>query len=80
MHFKDGTSLDKVTVEYPIGHRKRRDEGIKKLINKFDSSLPLVFSDKEIQKINSLNLQENFHDASKMNISEFIDYFVKKGH
>jgi len=80
VHFKDGTSLDKVTVEYPIGHRKRRDEGIKKLINKFDSSLPLVFSDKEIQKINSLNLQENFHDASKMNISEFIDYFVKKGH
>jgi len=77
VHFKDGTSLDKVTIEYPIGHRKRRDEGIKKLIEKFDTSLPLVFNNSEIDKINSLNLQDNFDNVTKMEIDKFIDYFVK---
>ena len=30
--FKDGSSTDKVSIDYPIGHRKRRDEGIPVLL------------------------------------------------
>lgn len=31
---KDGTELDEVAVEYPVGHRRRRDEGIPLLYDK----------------------------------------------
>ena len=37
--FKDGTSTDRVAVDYPIGHRRRRDEGIPVLKQKFVSSV-----------------------------------------
>ncbi len=37
--FLDGSSTEKVTVEYPIGHRRRRAEGIPELKKKFESAL-----------------------------------------
>jgi len=37
--FKDGSSTDRIEVHYPIGHRKRRDEGIPVLKAKFESSV-----------------------------------------
>jgi len=37
--FKDGSTTDRVHVDYPIGHRKRRDEGIPILKEKFESNL-----------------------------------------
>ena len=37
--YKDGTKSKKVEVEYPIGHRRRRDEGIPLLIEKFKRNL-----------------------------------------
>ena len=37
--FKDGSSTDKVSIDYPIGHRKRRAEGIPVLLKKFEHAL-----------------------------------------
>jgi 2-methylcitrate dehydratase len=37
--FNDGSSTEKVAVDYPIGHRQRRDEGIPVLKKKFESSV-----------------------------------------
>ncbi len=37
--FNDGSSTDKVAVDYPIGHRRRRDEGIPVLKKKFETSV-----------------------------------------
>jgi 2-methylcitrate dehydratase len=37
--FSDGTCTDKVAVEYPLGHRRRRAEGIPLLIKKFETNL-----------------------------------------
>ncbi|UGB37065.1 bifunctional 2-methylcitrate dehydratase/aconitate hydratase [Frateuria soli] len=37
--FKDGSSTEKVSIDYPIGHRKRRAEGIPVLLKKFESAL-----------------------------------------
>jgi len=37
--FKDGSSTDKAAIDYPIGHRERREEGIPVLIDKFDKSI-----------------------------------------
>ena len=37
--FKDGTSTEKVSIDYPIGHRKRREEGIPVLMAKFQAAI-----------------------------------------
>ena len=37
--FSDGSSTDKVAIDFPIGHRERRSEGIPVLVNKFNSSV-----------------------------------------
>ena len=37
--FKDGSSSERVEISYPIGHRRRRDEGIPVLIEKFRSAI-----------------------------------------
>ena len=42
--FKDGSSTEKIEVEYPLGHRRRRDEGIPVLIDKFKNNLNTIFS------------------------------------
>lgn len=37
--FTDGTATEKVSIDYPIGHRNRRDEGIPVLLQKFEAAL-----------------------------------------
>ena len=37
--FKDGGSTDRISIDYPIGHRKRRDEGIPVLMDKFEKAI-----------------------------------------
>jgi 2-methylcitrate dehydratase len=37
--FKDGSSTEKVSIDYPIGHRKRRAEGIPVLLQKFEAAM-----------------------------------------
>ena len=37
--FKDGSSTEKVSIDYPIGHRKRRAEGIPVLLRKFEAAM-----------------------------------------
>ncbi|MEB3100082.1 bifunctional 2-methylcitrate dehydratase/aconitate hydratase [Ferviditalea candida] len=54
IRFKDGTATEKVVVEYPIGHRRRRQEGIPKLIEKFESSLKTRFPKKQVAQIMEL--------------------------
>lgn len=39
VHFRDGTQTDRVEIHYPIGHRRRRDEGIPVLISKFEKAV-----------------------------------------
>jgi len=44
IEFEDGTKTERIAVDYPIGHRRRRDEGIPKLIEKFEKSLATRFT------------------------------------
>ncbi len=37
--FKDGSSTERVSIDYPIGHRQRRTEGMPLLIRKFETSI-----------------------------------------
>jgi 2-methylcitrate dehydratase len=56
VEFNDGTSLKEVVVEYPIGHRRRREEGIPELLKKFKINLARKFPEKQQQGILSLSL------------------------
>ena len=74
--FKDGSQSDKVEVEYPVGHRSRRQEGIPLLERKFLNALESVFSKEQSDKIYSLCLdQEKIRQTAA---NEFMDMFVIK--
>jgi 2-methylcitrate dehydratase len=49
--FKDGTSTKKVEVEYPLGHRRRRAEGIPLLVKKFQENLATRLTAAQAQAI-----------------------------
>lgn len=54
IHFTDGTSTPRIAVEYPIGHRRRRAEGIPLLFQKFENNLRTRFSDEKVKELMSL--------------------------
>ena len=72
--FTDGSSTEKTEVEYPIGHRRRREQGIPLLEEKFERNLATQFSDQRCQEILSLCLdQESLETTS---VPEFMNLFI----
>ena len=69
IHFKDGSSTEQVEVEYPIGHRRRREQGIPLLIEKFKANLGTQFSEKRTKEILSM-----CEDQSTLENSSVIDF------
>jgi len=72
--FKDGTSTDKVEVEYPVGHRRRRREGIPLLEAKFRRNLERRFPSERREAI--LDLCRDQERLEKTPVNEFVDLFV----
>ncbi len=72
--FKDGSKTEKVAVEYPIGHRRRREEGIPVLEQKFKGALATRFPAKRVEKIFALCKDQKKLEA--MPVNEFVDMFV----
>jgi len=72
--FKDGTSTSKVAVEYPIGHRRRRKDGIPLLEAKFRTNLARRFAAKQQQAI--WDVCSNAKALEAMPVNEFVDLFV----
>jgi 2-methylcitrate dehydratase len=52
--FKDGKSSERVQVDYPIGHRKRRAEGMPLLVQKFEASVAEHFGGKQTDAIKAM--------------------------
>jgi 2-methylcitrate dehydratase len=75
IHFKDGTQTDKVTVEYPIGHRLRREEGVPVLLSKFKTNLRTQFSMMQVDAI--VTAMEDTERLNAMAVDEFMDLWVK---
>jgi 2-methylcitrate dehydratase len=69
--FKDGSRSENVTVEYPIGHRRRRAEGIPELVKKFKINLARRFPTKQQNAILALCLDLDKLEATPVN--EFVD-------
>jgi 2-methylcitrate dehydratase len=72
--FKDGTTSDNIAVEYPIGHRRRRGEGIPELVKKFKVNLNRRFDTKKQADILALCLDQAKLEATPVNA--FVDMLV----
>ncbi|UIR56943.1 bifunctional 2-methylcitrate dehydratase/aconitate hydratase [Sphingobacterium sp. SRCM116780] len=71
----DGTVLSEVLVEYPIGHPRRREEGIPKLIEKYRINLARIFEEKQQKEILSATL--DFDTFIAQDVNQLVDLMVK---
>ncbi|MCC2624526.1 MAG: 2-methylcitrate dehydratase [Burkholderiales bacterium] len=76
IEFNDGSKLDEVVCEYPVGHKCRRDEGIPLLMAKFKTNLSRVYTPKLQEQI--LAVISNKNKFSQMPVNGFIDLLAKK--
>ncbi|MBL8510824.1 MAG: bifunctional 2-methylcitrate dehydratase/aconitate hydratase [Betaproteobacteria bacterium] len=74
VEFNDGKKLKEIVVEYPIGHKRRRKEGMPVLVAKFKTNLARRFPAKQQQAILDLCLDAKKLDATPVN--EFVDLMV----
>ncbi len=74
VEFKDGKRLSEVVVEYPIGHKRRRKDGIPLLVEKFERNLARRFPEKQQKAILELCLDAKRLDQTP--VHEFVDLMV----
>lgn len=74
IRFKDGSTTDKVEVEYPIGHRRRRSEGIPLLEQKYASNLATRFPAKQVETI--MELCQDREKLEGTPVNKFMAMFV----
>ncbi|RQZ99699.1 bifunctional 2-methylcitrate dehydratase/aconitate hydratase [Burkholderia cenocepacia] len=74
VEFTDGSKLAEVAVEYPLGHRRRRAEGVPLLVEKFRTNLARRFPAKQQQAILDVSLDQAKLEA--MPVDEYVDLYV----
>ncbi len=74
VELNDGMILPEVIVEYPIGHKRRRDAGIPLLLEKFKINLARKFPEK--QQKNILDASLDYSKLTNMAVNEFVDLMV----
>jgi 2-methylcitrate dehydratase len=74
IEFADGSKFDEVVVEYPLGHKRRRAEGIPLLVEKFRRNLARRFPAKQQQAILDVSLDQAKLEA--MPVNEYVDLYV----
>jgi len=72
--FRDGSVSPRVAVDYPIGHRKRRAEGMPVLVRKFESSVSAQFEQRQAQAI--IGLCADRPKLEAMRVDEFVATLV----
>lgn len=65
--FSDGTSTEKLTVEYPLGHRRRRKEGIPLLMEKFSQNMKTRYTEETVRRLGDLFANDSSIDAMPIN-------------
>jgi len=74
VEFNDGSKLDEIVCEYPIGHKRRRGDGIPLLEAKFRTNLARQFPAKQQQRILDISLDQKKLEA--MPVHEYVDLYV----
>jgi 2-methylcitrate dehydratase len=72
--FRDGSATDTVLVEYPIGHRRRRAEGIPLLLSKFEANLRSRLPAKQADQV--LDLVDDAAKMEQIPVSDFLALLV----
>ncbi|CAG9424940.1 bifunctional 2-methylcitrate dehydratase/aconitate hydratase [Providencia alcalifaciens] len=71
---KDGQTLNEVVIEYPVGHKRRRSEGMPLLLKKFRTNLARQFPEAQQLRILSASLDKPLFE--NMPVNEFLDLWV----
>lgn len=71
--FKDGTATDKVSIDYPIGHRRRRAEGIPVLMAKFEAAIRAHLSKAQADRL--MELAGSPAELEAMSISDYLNLY-----
>jgi 2-methylcitrate dehydratase len=74
IHLKDGRKLDEIVIEYPIGHKRRRAEGIPVLQAKFETNVARMFADKQRKAI--LAASADLQKLQDMPVNEYVDLYT----
>ena len=74
IEFNDGSKFDEVVVEYPIGHKRRREDGIPLLVEKFRTNLARRFPVRQQLAILDVSLDQTRLEA--MPVNEYVDLYV----
>jgi len=73
MKLEDGSVLEE-TVEYPIGHKRRRKEGIPLLIDKFKRNLASRFASDQQQRILDASMDRSV--LENMPVNDYVDLYI----
>jgi 2-methylcitrate dehydratase len=73
----DGSSTENVVVEYPVGHRRRRAEGLPLLVKKFEASLRGRFAEEQAGVIMGVCMDHK--NLLEMPVNQFVDLWVMPG-
>jgi 2-methylcitrate dehydratase len=73
--FKDGSATARVEVEFPIGHRKRREEGIPILVRKFEDSLQGKLEPNQFNRLKELCADQSALEATA--VDDFVALLVR---
>ncbi len=74
VEFNDGSKLDEIVCEYPIGHKRRRADGIPLLEAKFRTNLARMFAAKQQRRILDVSLDQKALEA--MPVHEYVDLYT----
>lgn len=72
LFFTDGTKTEKIRVDYPVGHQRRREEGIPLLLEKCRHNLATQFSSERVNELMAL-----FQDQEALEVTP-VDYFMER--
>jgi 2-methylcitrate dehydratase len=72
--FNDGSCTDKVTIEYPVGHKKRREEGLPLLQDKFKANIYNYYSKRQADNI--MNTFNNKQELLNKPVNELLDCLI----
>jgi len=75
IEFADGSKTDKVEVEYPLGHRRRRTEAIPEIVKKFKHNMGTHYTHRQLHSILDVSLDAT--KFAKLTVPEFMQLLVK---
>jgi 2-methylcitrate dehydratase len=74
--FRDGSKTERIAIEYPVGHRRRREEGIPLLLAKLEHNLRTRFAASQVEEI--LHASADQETLEAMHVPDFVDLWTAR--